>query len=119
MTIAVHCAWDNKLYRLVMYLFLSAMGGRKFRLSAQRSCRKKQQQRAINGLIISPPKKHLPPLLVSFPITSYLGREVDATALHARLKFFGLPPTWIILDAPKIPVTLMQIEYLNQRIIKN
>ena len=33
-----------------MYLFLSAMGGRKFHLSARRSCRKKQQQRVINGL---------------------------------------------------------------------
>lgn len=94
------------------------MGGRKLRLSVLRKClEKKQHKRVIAGLKLSIPVKHVvhvPPLSVSFPISSYLnGQVADCGTLHNRLTSSPLPPTWVI-NEHKTPVIISKLRTFHE-----
>lgn len=94
------------------------MGGKKLHLSIFRKCcKKKQNERIIAGLKVSIPVKHvacMPPLSVSFPISSYCDRTVaDCGTLHKRLTLSPLPPTWVI-NEHMTPVIISKLRTFHE-----
>ena len=50
------------------------------------------------------------PLMISLPLTSYTNGPVDlAVTLHSRITSLPLPPSWVIDNALKVPITLCKL----------
>lgn len=73
------------------------MGGRKRRLTYRKYTEKKSTCTTV-------------PLVISLPLSSYTDVPVDSIeTLYTRVTSFPLPPTWIINNAAKTPISICKL----------
>lgn len=73
------------------------MGGRKRRLTYRKYMEKKVAHRTT-------------PLMISLPLSAYTDAPVDSIEiLHSRISSLPLPPTWVVSNAAKSPLTICKL----------
>ncbi len=97
------------------FTIADSMGGRKFRLIQRKRHAIEQHNRAVAGLQMSIPVKHvvhIPPLRISLPISAYFDSPIDAYTICSRIASLPMPPTWT-LHSPNMPIYLCKLQTIS------